>query len=253
MTALASRVSIAGFCLVLTLPAPSAVSQTAAPKEGKVDPSINAPFKNADVAEWIKRFEREDREVFARRAEIVAALKLKPGMAVADLGAGTGLFSRLLADAVGEKGRVYAVDVSPSFLKYIAEEAKKSGRKQITTVQGSQHATNLATGSVDLVFICDVYHHLEDPKPVLASIHQALRPGGALVLIEFDRAKSKPGSFVLKHVRADKGEFVQEIEQAGFTIDPTQADVKLAENFLVRFRKTNDDRPARPASDGPGS
>jgi ubiquinone/menaquinone biosynthesis C-methylase UbiE len=233
-------------CLIA---APPAVGQAAPAKdqtaEGKVDPQINAQFQKADVEAWIKRFESEDREVFARRSEIISALGLKPGMAVADIGAGTGLFTRLMAEKVGGEGKVYAVDVSAAFLKYIAEQSRRLGQKQVATVRGTQDTTNLPPGSVDLVFFCDVYHHLEDPDPVLASIRRALRPGGALVLVEFDRARAKKGSFVTKHVRADKDQFVREIERAGFTIDPSKPAVKLAENFFVRFRKNAP--PASPA------
>lgn len=253
-------------CLIASVPLSSAVGQKA-PKEaedpkGKVDPEINAKFQNADVQAWIKRFESDDREVFARRAEIISALDLKPGMAVADIGAGTGLFTRLMAEKVGPEGRVYAVDVSAEFLKYIAERSRKLGQNQVATVQGSQHSTNLPPGSVDLVFFCDVYHHLEDPTPVLASIHRALRPGGSLVLIEFDRVKAKKGSFVKKHVRADKDQFVREIEGAGFTVDPSKPTIKLTENFFVRFRKSEPPAPptqtpktedATGSADGTGS
>ncbi len=260
--------STAFACLVVALASSAAVGQTAPPKaeehqhQGKVDPQINAQFQKADVKAWIKRFESDDREVYARRSEIITALGLKPGMAAADVGAGTGLFSRLMAEKVGDEGKVYAVDVSAEFLKYIAEQSRKQGRKQIATVLGSQKSTNLAPGSVDLVFFCDVYHHLEDPDPVLASIHQALRPGGALVLIEFDRAKAKEESFVKKHVRADKDQFIREIERAGFTVDSNPPTVKLAENFYVRFRKNAPPAAAGKSkatgapggsTDGPGS
>ena len=236
-------------CLIAASPPSPAVGQKAPSKvedpKGKVDPQINAQFKKADVKAWIKRFESENREVFAHRAEIISRSDLEPGMAAADIGAGTGLFTRLMAEKVGAEGRVYAVDVSAEFLKYIAEESRKLGQKQVATVKGSQHTTNLPPGSVDLVFFCDVYHHLEDPDPVLASISQALRPGGSLVLIEFDRAKAKKGSFVKKHVRADKNQFVREIERAGFTVDPSKPTAKLTENFFVRFRKN--DGPASPS------
>ncbi len=93
--------STAIVCLVAALPPGPTVGQTAPARvedhKGKVDPQINAQFHKADVTAWIKRFESNDREVFAHRAEIVSALDLKPGMAVADIGAGTGLFSRLMA------------------------------------------------------------------------------------------------------------------------------------------------------------
>jgi len=259
---LASFLGLLASFLGLIISGTSAVGQTAtAPSKkaehskGKVDPQINAQFQKPVVKDWVARFESEDREVFARRAEIVSELNLKPGMAVADLGAGTGMFTRLMAEKVGMEGRVYAVDVSHDFLKHIAEQSKKLGQTQVKTIEGTQRSTKLAPGSVDLVFICDVYHHLEDPEPVLASIHQALRPGGALVLVEFDRVKGKSKEFVLKHVRADKAQFFREIRQAGFSLDPSQPKVKLAENFFARFRKG--DGPAAPApgkpARGPGS
>ena len=161
---------------VVILSASWSTGQTVPPAT-RTDPKINEPFKKPDVKGFIKKFETEDREVFAERDEIVSSLGLKPGMSVADVGAGTGLFTRLFADKVGKTGRVYAVDIAPRFLAHIAAEAKKRGQSQVVTVQGSQTSTNLPRESVDLVFLCDVYHHLENPEKTLASIRQALKPG----------------------------------------------------------------------------
>ena len=147
--------------------------------ETKTDPKINAAFERPDVKAYIKRFESDDREVYARRHEIVAALGLKPGMSVADIGAGTGLFTRLIAEKVGPTGKVYAVDIAPEFLAHIAADAKKHGRKQVVTVRGNQDTTNLPEKSLDLVFMSDVYHHLEHPEKTLASLRKALKAGGA--------------------------------------------------------------------------
>jgi len=230
--------------LGLALLSASATAQTAT--KDKADPGINERFERpgVDVKGFVQRFESDDREVYARRNEIAKALDLKPGMAVADVGAGTGPFTRLFAEKVGEKGRVLAVDVSRDFLKHIANESRKLGQKQVETVLGSQDATNLKPSSVDLVFICDVYHHFEEPEKMLASIHQALRPGGTFVLIEFDRVEGKSSDFVLEHVRASKEEFIREIEEAGFELDTSRADEdpKFKENFFARFRRV--DKPA---------
>lgn len=216
-----------------------------APK-GKVDPKINEQFQQKkNVKGFIEKFEAHDREVSARRDEIVAALELKPGMAVADVGAGSGLFTRLMADKVGPEGKVYAVDVSKDFLAHIEKEAAKAGRKQVKTVLGSQDGTNLEPESVDLVFLSDVYHHFEDHEKMLASIRKTLRPGGTLILIEFDRKEGESSDFVLKHVRAGRDQFIKEIEAAGFraAAGPKPA---LRENFFARFRK-----PAEPAGTPP--
>jgi SAM-dependent methyltransferase len=94
-----------------------------------------------------------------------------------------------------------------------------------------------------------VYHHLERPEKVLASIRRALRPRGRLVVVEFDRVEGKSSAFVLKHVRAGQAVFRKEIEEAGFTLIPTPNPPKLKENFFLRFEK----RPERgPAAEGPG-
>jgi ubiquinone/menaquinone biosynthesis C-methylase UbiE len=205
------------------------------PAQSKADPKINEPFKRPDVKAYVKKFESEDRETYVRRNEIVAALELSPGMTVADIGAGTGLFTRLFAEKVGATGKVYAVDVSPQFLAHIAAEAKSRGRKHVVTVQGSQNTTNLPRDSVDLVFLSDVYHHLEQPQKILASIRQALRPGGKLVVIEFDRVEGQSSDFVLKHVRAGQAVFVKEIETAGFRRTKAEKPLTLKENFFASF------------------
>jgi ubiquinone/menaquinone biosynthesis C-methylase UbiE len=221
--------------------------QTGAPPK-----DINKPFDdpNVSVKEFQKKFETDSREVYARRAAIVAALGLKPGMAVADVGAGTGLFTRLIAEKVGPTGTVYAVDINPTFLKHIAEQSKRLGQVQVKTVRGTQATTNLPTASVELVFLCDTYHHLERPNFILSSIHDALRRGGHLVVVEFDREKAPSGGFVKKHIRADKSVFLQEITRAGFEPVATPDAPALTENFFAKFRRVekpvgrrSDDRP----------
>jgi len=204
----------------------------------KVDPQINAQFQKGNVKDFIKRFESDDREVFVKRREIADVLDLKPGMAVADIGAGTGLFTRLFAEAVGRGGRVYAVDVSKDFLNHIAAEARMRGQPQVETIRGTQESTNLPAGSVDAAFLCDVYHHLENHEKILASIHQALRPGGLLVLVEFDRVEGKSTTFVLNHIRAGQTEFRREIEGAGFQPLSISQAPRLKENFIAKFQKT---------------
>lgn len=220
-----------------------ATARAQAPTKEKADSEINKQFERpgVDVEGFVRRFESDDREVYAKRNEIAKAIDLKPGMAVADVGAGTGPFTRLFAEKVGDEGRVYAVDVSRDFLKHIAEESRKLGQKQVETVLGSQNGTNLKPGSVDLVYICDVYHHFEEPEKMLASIHQALRPGGTFVLVEFDRVEGKSSDFVLNHVRASKEVFIQEIEGAGFKLDKSRADQepKFQENFFARFQRVD--------------
>jgi predicted methyltransferase len=218
-----------------------AQTQTTSPARSsqvKTDPKINEPFKKPDVQAYIKKFESDDREPYAKRHEIVAALGLTPAMTIADVGAGTGLFTRAFAEKVGRAGKVYAVDIAPRFLEHIATEARKRGQTNVVTVLGSQDTTNLPTESVDLVFLCEVYHHLEKPEKTLASIRRALKPGGDLVVVDFDRVEGRSPEFVLKHVRAGKDVFRREIERAGFSQVSTRKSPSLKENFFLRFHKT---------------
>src|SRR6266404_5140391 len=147
------------------------VSWAAPAQEKSVKPGINAPFKNPDVKDFEKKFEGESREVFAKRDQIVAACKLKPGTVVADVGAGTGLFTRLLAKEIGPDGQVYAVDIAPTFLEHVQETSRKAGLRNVTPVLCNQDAVDLPPNSVDLAYVCDTYHHFEFPERTLTSLY----------------------------------------------------------------------------------
>jgi FkbM family methyltransferase len=215
---------------VLTLAAllPGALSQ-----EKSILPGINKPFKNPNVKDFQGKFEVESREVYAKREEIVAACKLKPGMVVADIGAGTGLFTRLFARAVGPKGRVYAVDIAPKFIAHIKKTCKEASLDNVTGVVCTQTSTELPAASVDLAFICDTYHHFEFPQRTLASLHRALKPGGRLVLIDFKRIKGVSSVWIMWHVRAGQEVFTREVIEGGFR--PVGEERLLKENYFVRF------------------
>jgi ubiquinone/menaquinone biosynthesis C-methylase UbiE len=196
-------------------------------------PEINAPFRNPDVERWKKGFESEDREVYRKRNEILAATGVAPGMAVADVGAGTGLFTMLFARAVIPGGRIYAVDISPAFLEHIRERAKAERLDNVTAVLTRGTDTELAEGSVDLVYACDTYHHFEQPEQTLQSIKRALRPGGRMVVIDFEKIPGQTHQQRMHHVRADKSATVKEIEAAGFRF--VEEKKLMRENYFVVF------------------
>ena len=166
---------------------------------------------------------------------VLVFVALKPGMAVADVGAGTGLFTRKFAAEVGDKGKVYAVDISPTFLRHIEKTCSDAKLNNVWPVLCDQFSTKLPKNSVDLVFICDTYHHFEFPQRTLQSIHDALRPGGQVVLIDFHRIKGKSSDFVMGHVRAGQEVFVGEVTAAGFKV--VGEEKLLKENYFVRFEK----------------
>jgi len=207
----------------------------ASAQEKSVKPGINDPFKDPDVAELLKKFEIESREIYAQRAEIVKRVGLKPGMIVADVGAGTGLFTRLFAPEVGDKGKIYAVDIAPRFLDHIQKTCREAGIKNVGTVRCAADDVNLKENSIDLVFICDTYHHFEFPYKTMASVHRALKASGQVVLIDFIREEGKSSDWVMNHVRAGKGVFTKEITDRGFK--QVGEEKILKENYFVRFEK----------------
>jgi predicted methyltransferase len=204
-------------------------------QEKSVRPGINKPFEDPDVPGFIDTFEKNGREIYDKRKEIVEACKLKPGMAVADIGAGTGLLTRMFAPAVGEKGKVYAVDLAQKFLDYIKKTCEEMGVKNVAYVRCTPTSVELPANSIDLAFICDTYHHFEFPYKTMASIHKALKPGGHVVLIDFHRIKGVSSDWVMGHVRAGQEVFAKEIEESGFK----QAEEKkfMKESYFLRFEK----------------
>ncbi len=199
-------------------------------------PEINSPFLvNPDVARWKKGFESEDREVYRKRNEILAATGVKPGMAVADVGAGTGLFTMLFARAVSPSGRVYAVDISQAFIEHIGERAKAEGLDNVTTILTKGTETELPEASVDLVYTCDTYHHFEHPGETLQSIRKALKPGGRMVVIDFEKIPGQTHQQRIDHTRADKQTAIREIEAAGFRF--VEEKKLMRENYFVVFQR----------------
>lgn len=201
---------------------------------------INATFEDpgVDVARLTQRFESESREVFKHRNEIVELIGLRAGQAVADIGAGTGFFSNLFARAVGSRGKVYAVELGPKLVEHLRELAHAMNLPWMEAVQSTHTSTNLPPESIDVAFVCDTYHHFENWRAMLASIHRALRPGGQLVLIEFHRIPGKSRQWLLDHVRAGQETFTREIEQAGFRLIRQEPAAFLHDNYMLRFEKT---------------
>jgi ubiquinone/menaquinone biosynthesis C-methylase UbiE len=205
-------------------------------QEKSVRPGINAKYQNPDVDEAIKTFEGESREVFVKRHEIIAACHVKPGMVVADIGAGTGLHTRLFAKAVGDSGQVFAVDISTKFVEHIRKTSRAQGLRNITPVLCNEDSVDLPPHSVDLVFICDTYHHFEFPFRTLGSISRALKPGGKMVVVDFIRIPGVSREWVLNHVRAGQEQVENELKSSGL-VKVNEVKKLLSENYIIVFEK----------------
>ena len=133
-------------------------------------------------AAWLEREEREREE---RSDLLMRMLALAPGSVVADVGAGTGYYARRIADLIGPSGKVYAVDVQPEMIAMLRSVAKQRGYGHITPVLGGVSDVKLPAASVDVAIMVDVYHELEFPYEVLASIVRAVKPGGRVIFVEY--------------------------------------------------------------------
>jgi ubiquinone/menaquinone biosynthesis C-methylase UbiE len=207
--------------------------------EKSVKPGINERFLGPElkVDDWLKRFEVESRETFFERHKVVESCGIKKGMAIADIGAGTGLYTRLFAKETGPDGWVYAVDISAPFLKHIVARAQQESQENISAILSPENVTPLPANSLDMAFICDTYHHFEYPKGTMDSLLRALKKGGALVVIDFERIEGKTRKWTMGHVRAGKEVFRKEIEDAGLTFVEEVKLEGLKENYFLRFRK----------------
>ncbi len=230
-------IAYASFLVVVSCSAAAMAQDAAAPQS--VKPGINEKFLDPalNVDEWVNRFEVESREVFAAKDEIVERMKLSPGDRVADIGTGTGLFVEPFSEAVGQDGWVYALDIAPKFVERVEKLAEIKNLNNVTPVLCGQDDIRLAPGSINAAFICDVYHHFEYPQASLASIHKALKPGGKLVVIDFNRVPGESREWTLNHVRAGKEVFRAEIEKAGFRFVSEVEVPSFEENYFLQFER----------------
>lgn len=215
-------------------PAPAASE----PELVSVRPGVNDRYFEPDAIEsWTARLEVERRDVIASRDEIVAALELEPGMVVADIGAGTGAFLAPLSVGIGADGTLYAVEIVPAFLEHLQARAEQEQLRNVVVVEGTATAVMLPDASIDLMFLCDVYHHIEYPSVYARSLHRALRADGRLIVVEFERIPGKTSPSMLEHVRQDKATLIAELVAEGFVLEREITDVPLRENYMLVFRK----------------
>lgn len=166
-------------------------------------------------AVWLDRPEREQEE---NPDKALDELKLKPGMVVADVGAGTGYMSLKLSKRVGPSGKVYAEDVQPEMLDKVRANAAKARAANIQTVQGTYTDPKLPQGQMDLVLLVDVYHEFSEPQKMLRGIRASLKPDGRLVLLEY--RKEDPNIPIIPEHKMSVAEVKTELEAEGFVLGP---------------------------------
>ena len=160
----------------------NAASDSSAQGPPRYKGRVIAPVMSASGADWLNRPEREKTEMPDR---LLDALKIKPGMTVADVGAGIGYFSWRIAKRVGSEGQVLAVEVQPEMLERLGMEMRKRNISNVRSILGTPLDPILPAQSVDLALMVDVYHEFQHPEEMVAKIRKSLKDDGRMVLVEY--------------------------------------------------------------------
>jgi len=155
------------------------------------DATIHHSFD--DVDRWVKAFDDPGRDAWQKPEKVVRFLGVAPGQNVADLGAGTGYFTVHLAKAVGAKGKVYAADIEPNLVAYLGERAAKAKLIQVVPILAAPDDPKLPAGGVDLILICDTWHHIDDRLNYLSRLAATLAPGGRVAVVDFREGEMPVG------------------------------------------------------------
>lgn len=169
-----------------------------------------------DPKAYIGALEDPKRDAYQKPHEVLTALKLKPGEAIADIGAGSGYFTFRLANHVGAKGKVYAVDVNPDMIRHINRRIRDLKTNNVVSVLADPDDPLLREQSVDRFFICDVWHHVESPSKYLSVMKKVLKPGGEIVMIDFHK-KELPFGPPLQ-VKIAREDLIQQMNANGFRL-----------------------------------
>ena len=206
MTRRSFAVALAVVALALASPAFSQVATT--PQE--------MHHLHSDPAAYIASLDDPARDAYQKPDEVLKALALKPGEVVADIGAGSGYFALRFARAVGDTGRVYAVDVSPDMVRHLNRRLRDAGIRNVVTVLSDPDDPLLPDASVDRFVIVDTWHHIEDQPKYLGILKRMLKPGGQIVHIDFQKRDLPVGPPAgMKIARED---LVKQMEAAGFRL-----------------------------------
>ena len=186
--------------------------------------------------EYQARLESPKRATWQKRERVIAALKLRPGERVADIGAGTGYFTIPIAGAVGPTGRVYAVDVARQMIAYVTQRAHREGLEQVIPILATPDNPTLPDAGVDTILIVNTYHHLQDREAYLQLLDEALAPGGRIVNIDYrptdepDPLGGPPQAMRVPHEQVDA-----EMAEAGFF--PAAIHDFLPRQYFIEYRR----------------
>jgi ubiquinone/menaquinone biosynthesis C-methylase UbiE len=191
------------------------------------------------AADWLERPERESEE---KLTTLVEALKLKPGMVVADIGAGSGRISIMIAEKLGKDGKVLAVDVQEEMLSLLSKKLKQQKITNIEPVLGNPESPKLEPGSIDLAIMVDVYHEFEFPYEMLREIAKALRPGGRVAFVEYRREDPKVRRMIKLVHTMTEAQVKKEASLPEFELEWKETIRALPVQHIIVFEKAEADQ-----------
>lgn len=169
-----------------------------------------------DQKAYIAALEDPNRESYQKPNEVLDALAIKPGETLADIGSGSGYFTLRLSNAAGVSGKVYAVDVSQDMIDYLKQRIRERGANNVIPVLAAPDDPRLADASIDRIFICDTWHHIDNHRHYLELLKKALRPGGQIIMIDFQKRELPVGPpLEMKIARED---LIRQMESSGFSL-----------------------------------
>ena len=196
-----------GLIVLLTLLLPSTVLAQA------VD--LPVPYRYDDVEQWLPRFESKARDAWQLPDRLIQVLHLRPGQAVADLGAGSGYFTRRLAKVVGEQGRVYAVDIELSLLTTLMRRVDREGLDQVIPIFAATHASRLPQSCCDLVLMVNSFHMIPDRVAYLGRLSKLLRPQGRIAVVGWRKDVQGPAHSPGTQYRLTAEDVARDAREAG--------------------------------------
>lgn len=173
-----------------------------------------------DIKQYLEHLDSAERDRYQKPAEVIEALKVKPGMAVADLGSGSGYFTRRFVEAVTETGMVYAVDVEPEMLAYAKESVVHMHIAYTAEfILARPDDPKLPYESVDLIFVCNTIHHLDERATYFRNIQSSLKPGARIAIIDFYPDERSGDLGFPKHHLVSRDRVIQEMTAAGYRLE----------------------------------
>ena len=187
-----------------------------------------------DSRAYIGMLDDPKRDAYQKPHEVLTALAIEPGEVIADIGAGSGYFTFRLAHRVGDKGRVYAVDISPDMIRHLNRRILELKAMNVTAILADADDPLLADASIDRFFFSDSWHHIENQSKYLSLIKKMLKPGGEIIMIDFHKKELPVGPpMQMKIARED---LIRQMESNGFRL--TKEHTFLPYQYFLVFAPT---------------